>query len=217
MKKINLALFTVLLNMGLISSLLSICLTKNYNTRFSKKDISEIVNSNEVKFLKFSAKTHSTHLINIGSFMGSLVDLFVGFIDDLTSPFRPVWGAYKEVGENGHPGVTTFYRKNPMGQVNNLRNGLNKKQNLDIYQYIIDYANYNYVNDDDHHNQVAINARTAKCAAFVALVGKKADGTDLSNEERLAFRDRAMTLRCVTDGLSGSAIVLITNNGEQKS
>lgn len=123
---------------------------------------------------------------------------FTDVIEWITSPVRPVWGKYSEGGStNRYPPLTTFDRGPDVywKQREDIRyNIIHSVASYDtIYKKIYEQANNVSVSSkcsDD--NVICANAKTAKDAAFVYLMGFDDNGDDLSAPARQAFYDKAV-------------------------
>jgi len=120
----------------------------------------------------------------------------VDVVNWVTSPFRPVWGGYEE-GSNTHAGLTTFDRSKPvMDQVQDIRNKIigNDYISKQIYGQIYSLAQNSFAACSGDDSVVCINAATAKCAAFVALISLNTDGTTMTYTTRTDMVAHAVDL-----------------------
>ncbi len=109
-------------------------------------------------------------------------------------------GAY-EGGYNTAPGQTTFNREEGvMQQVQKIQNIIRNSnpneyfKEKSIYSTIFSYANTAHSGCGGNDEEICINARTAKNAAFVALIGLDNNGDSLTLNDRIMLRHRAVDI-----------------------
>jgi hypothetical protein len=148
-------------------------------------------------------------------------DAIVDFADWLTSPFRPVWGDYKEDGMRaGNPWPKTLFPRSVNDNIPELVDTIREKVIVDgsfenkMYEALYKNAKKNINTYTDNNNEdygkipnetgVSANFAIAKNAAFVYMIGKRPrliEDTiiyttyDLTTAEREVFLNKATTVR----------------------
>ena len=126
-------------------------------------------------------------LILIALLQGPIVraDWWNDFVDWAMSPVRPVWGKYSEGGNtNRFPPLSTFDRGADVYWVQREKIRTNIKNNTSTYYDKIYKQIYKSAFEGETINKcgdhgVCVNAKIAKDAAFVYLMGFDENGDDL--------------------------------------
>jgi hypothetical protein len=120
------------------------------------------------------------------------------FFNWVSSPFRPVWGEYSEPNQTPYPPLTTFYDKSKRDDIlidlkSNITNDIGKYR-LFYRTKVVFYANRSALDKQEVWDNVYNNAETAKCAAFVALLGIDTIGNVLNYSQREAYKNKAISI-----------------------